>query len=209
MNLNRVTASDPLPPIQQNKQPEYGAWLQQQDWSEAEVFWRQLLKGFTAPTPLVVDRTLAGNMPGQEENQGSQEVRLSAAVTSALVSLAQQHRLTLTTIVQGAWALLLSRYCGEDEVLFGTLSVGQWSTEDGDETVTGQFVNLLPMRVGLPPDTPLLPWLKKLQARQVARQPYEHTPLAKLREWSDVPEGVPLFESIVAFENNSVEPVVQ
>jgi len=77
----------------------------QQELSKAEGFWRQLLHGFTAPTPVVVDQ--APQAPRQERVVLEQEIRLSKASTSGLQSLAQQHQLTLNTVVQGAWALLL------------------------------------------------------------------------------------------------------
>ena len=189
--------------MQQGIYCDFHEWLQQQDWSQAEWFWRQMLKGFTAPTPLTVDRVLADNFPDQQQSRRQQEIRLSAAVTSALEALARQHQLRLNTIIQGAWSLLLSRYSGAEEVLFGILRVGHWPAGGG------QFVNILPLRVRVPPDMPVLPWLKKLQAQQIARQPYEHTPLIKVREWSEVPEGLPLFESIVAFESKPIAVAVQ
>lgn len=195
--------------MQQGIYWDFHEWLQQQDWSRAEWFWRQMLKGFTTPTPLTVDQVLADNFPAQQHSRGQQEVRLSAAVTSALEALAQQHQLTLNTIIQGAWSLLLSRYSGAEEVLFGLLNVGRWPVVAGAETGAGQFVNLLPIRIDVPPDRLVLPWLKKLQAQQVAWQPYEHTPLAKVWAWSDVPVGLPLFESIVAFESKPIAAAVQ
>jgi amino acid adenylation domain-containing protein len=207
VKLNSVEDIYPLLPRQQGIYWDFQEWLQQQDWSKAEWFWRQVLKGFSIPTPLTVNRVVADHFPDQQQSRGQQEIRFTAAVTSALEALAQQHQLTLNTIIQGAWSLLLSRYCGAEEVLFGVLKVGRWPV--GTETGVGQFVNLLPIRIGLPPDLPVLPWLKKLQAQQIARQPYEHTPLAKVREWSDVPVGLPLFESIVAFESNLMATAVQ
>ena len=91
---------------------EYIVWLQQQNLALAEEFWRSILKGLTAPTPLVVDRACL-NLSDESERYGEEQILLSAAATAALQSFARQHQLTVSTLVQGAWALLLSRYSGE------------------------------------------------------------------------------------------------
>ncbi len=183
----------------QLKQPrlyqDYIEWLQQQAWDKGEVFWRQALKGFTAPTPLVVDQS------GSGEGYGEQEIWLLETPVSALQTLAQQHQLTLNTMVQGAWALLLSRYSGEEDVVFGATRACRRSAVTGAESMVGLFINTLPVRVRVPSAMPLLPWLKELRAQQIALRAYEHTPLVKIQEWSDLPGGKPLFESILVFEN--------
>ncbi len=179
---------------------DYIAWLGRQDLSRAEEFWRRALQGFAAPTPLVV-----ANPPRQlsddEKGHGLQEIRLSAATTSALRSLARQHDLTLNTLVQGAWALLLSRYSGEEDVVFGATRACRRSGVEGAESMVGLLINTLPVRVRLSPEMLLLPWLKELRAAQVLLRAYEHSPLVKVQEWSDVPRGTPLFDSILVFEN--------
>lgn len=87
---------------------DYIAWLQQQDLSKAEALWRQTLKGFTAPTPLGVDR-LASELPKNRRNYERHQVYLSSATTDALESFLRQHRLTMNTLVQGAGRV---RLCG-------------------------------------------------------------------------------------------------
>lgn len=179
---------------------DYIRWLQAQDPGRGEAFWRRWLKDFTAPTPLVVDR-IGATVPGQDKSHGEQEDRLSSAATSALRSLAQKHQLTLNTMVQAAWALLLSRYSGEEDVLFGTTRACRRSSVEGAESMVGLFINTLPLRVRVPPHMPVLPWLRELRAQQIALREYEHTPLVKTQEWSEVPGGTPLFESLLVFEN--------
>ena len=78
---------------------DYIAWLQQQDLSQAETFWRLALKGFTAPTPLGVDKAL-GNLSNEGESYSEQQIHLSMAATAALQSFVRQHQLTLNTVVQ-------------------------------------------------------------------------------------------------------------
>ncbi len=96
---------------------DYIAWLQDQDLTPAEDFWRKKLIGFTAPTPLAID-TKRENRPGTETDYHQQKDKMDAHVTIRLKALAQSQRLTLNTIIQGTWAILLSRYSGEKEVVF-------------------------------------------------------------------------------------------
>jgi amino acid adenylation domain-containing protein/thioester reductase-like protein len=179
---------------------DYIAWLQQQDLSQAEAFWRKLLQGFTAPTQLRVSR-FANGATGYDE----QSLKLSPATTAALQSLARQHKLTLNTLVQGAWAILLSRYSGEEDVVFGATSAGRPPALVGSESMVGLFINTLPVRVQVCGDDLLIPWLQKLQAQQVEAQQYEYSPLVQVQGWSEVPRDLPFFESILVFENYPVD----
>ena len=187
---------------------DYITWLQQQDLSQAETFWRQALQGFTAPTPLVVDRVV-GSRPNQRETYDEQHLQLSAAVTDALQSLARHHHLTLNTLVQGAWALLLSRYSGEEDVVFGATVSGRPHALSGVESMVGLFINTLPVRVQVSGEAFLLPWLQHIQAQQVEREQYSYTPLVEIQGWSNVPRGMVLFESLVVFENYPVDASLQ
>jgi amino acid adenylation domain-containing protein len=181
---------------------DYIDWLHKQDLSKAEEFWRQTLKGFTAPTPLTVARS-GDQGPDNGEIRGEQEIKLSEAATAALRSLAQANNFTLNTVVQGAWALLLSRYSGEEDVVFGAIRACRRSTIEGAESIAGLFINTVPLRVRVAPRMQVLPWLQTLREQWVALRDYEHTPLVKIQGWSDVPRSRPLFESIFNFQDPS------
>ncbi|HEX8651125.1 MAG TPA: non-ribosomal peptide synthase/polyketide synthase [Pyrinomonadaceae bacterium] len=183
---------------------DYIAWLRQQNLSQAETFWREALKGFTAPTPLVVDR-VASDSSEPETIHGEQQVRLSADATARLQRLSRASQLTLNTLVQGAWALLLARYSGEEDVVFGSTVSGRPAALAGVEEMVGLFINTLPVRAQVAPADSLLSWLKKLQAWQTELRQYEYSPLVEVQGWSEVPRGLPLFESILVFENYPVD----
>ncbi|OUL26116.1 non-ribosomal peptide synthetase [Nostoc sp. 106C] len=179
---------------------DYIAWLKQQDLSQAEAFWRKVLQGFTAPTQLRVSSS-ANDATGYDE----QSLKLSPATTAALKSLARQHKVTVNTLVQGAWAILLNRYSGEEDVVFGATSAGRPPALVGSDSMVGLFINTLPVRVQVSGDELLIPWLQKLQAQQVEAQQYEYSPLVQVQGWSEVPRDLPLFESILVFENYPVD----
>ncbi|MEG4517835.1 MULTISPECIES: amino acid adenylation domain-containing protein [unclassified Microcoleus] len=186
---------------------DYIVWIQQQNLSEAESFWRQRLQGFTAPTPLPIERGFGDAAP--EESDREQQILLPVATTAALRSLARQQQLTLNTLVQGAWGLLLSRYSGEEDVIFGTVVSGRPPDLAGVESMVGLFVNTQPARVKIRPKDSLLSWLKQLQDGQIEARQYEYSPLVEVQRWSEVPRGLPLFDTLVVFENYPLESSLQ
>jgi amino acid adenylation domain-containing protein len=181
----------------------YLAWLERQDKEGARVFWQSYLAGITSPTPLVKDRTVAG--PEMFSGTwGRRSCRLTFEETDALTSFAAEHQLTLNTLVQGAWALLLSRYGGEKTVVFGQVVSGRPAELPGSDSMLGLFINTLPVRIEVPPNTSPAAWLKGLQRDNVELRKYEYSSLMSIQQWSHVPRGVPLFESILVFENYPV-----
>jgi amino acid adenylation domain-containing protein len=186
---------------------EYISWLGKQSPADTEAFWRQQLAGFRAPTPLVVDHLtlLDASDTGFEEAK----VALSDEASAALQAFARKNQLTLGTLVQAAWALLLSRYSGEPDVLFGGTVSGRSAPVPGIDRMIGLFINTLPVRVRTPPTAKVLDWLATLQAQQAELREHEHAPLVEVQRWSDVPRGTPLFESLVVFENYPVEDALR
>jgi amino acid adenylation domain-containing protein len=196
-----------LQPERSRPYGDYIEWLGKQDLTRAEGFWRRTLDGVTAATPLTADR--ARRADADEEDFGKQEIRLSKTLTSALHSLARSHQITPNTLLMGVWALLLSRYSGEEDVVFGATRSTRHTTLEEAEAMVGLLINTLPVRVRVCAQMPLLTWLKELRAQWIAARPYEHTPLLKVHEWSEIPAGRPLFESILIFENYSLNSVLR
>jgi amino acid adenylation domain-containing protein len=182
---------------------EYISWLQEQDSSQAKKFWQQRLKGFEAPTLLVVDQ-LISNQPQQDTYQEI-PFKLSFDITNQLQSLAQKHHLTLNNLVQGAWGLLLSRYSGETDIVFGATVSGRPSDLPNIDRMVGLFINTLPVRLQISGQEKLIPWLKALQSQQFEQESYTYYSLADIQKNSDIPPNMSLFESILVFENYPVD----
>ncbi|MFY0568156.1 non-ribosomal peptide synthase/polyketide synthase [Archangium lansingense] len=177
---------------------DYIAWLSRRDASADEAWWRSYLEGFSAPTSLPADTHAA---PGQGQPP-TLELDLSAEATAALQAFARQHQLTVNTLTLAAWAFVLSRYSGEQDVVFGSTVAGRPPELPGSDTLVGIFINTLPTRVRLPSgSSALLPWLQALQTQQSEQRQYEHSPLVQVQSSSQVPRGVPLFDSLLVFEN--------
>jgi amino acid adenylation domain-containing protein/non-ribosomal peptide synthase protein (TIGR01720 family) len=183
---------------------DHVVWLGQQDQAAAENFWRETLKAFTEPTSLGIENTHP-TLAEQEQGYGEESLHLSKTSTESLQTFARQNQLTLSTLLYGAWSILLSRYSGERDVVFGVTSSGRPPDLRDSEAMVGLFINTLPLRVNVPSDQFLIPWLQELQERLVELRQYEYSSLVQVQEWSDVPRGRALFESIFVFENYPVD----
>ncbi|MBP5972965.1 TauD/TfdA family dioxygenase [Brasilonema sp. CT11] len=183
---------------------DYIAWLKKQDLSKAEEFWRNTLQGFTKPTPLGIPAD-SDSFFEQEEHSEEQRTYLPLTATAALQSLTQQHHLTLNTLIQGVWALLLSRYSDEQDVVFGITVSGRSADLTGIESMVGLFINTLPMRVKVFAEASLWAWLTDIQTYNQELRQYEYSPGGQVHQWSEVPGILPLYESILVFENYPVD----
>jgi amino acid adenylation domain-containing protein len=177
---------------------DYIDWSQQQDTSKSEGYWRELLRGYN-PAPIGSTQTI-GYLESEREYAEIQ-ASLPKEVTESLRALASENQLTLNAIVQGAWALLLSRYSGEDDVIFGEVRAGRHWTSDKAKSMVGLFIHTVPMRVQVRPEAKLLPWLREIRQSATARREHENTPLIQIQGWSGVPRGMSLFESLYVYDN--------
>jgi non-ribosomal peptide synthetase component F len=107
----------------------------------------------------------------------------------------------VNTLVQGSWALLLSRYSGQPDVVFGATVSGRPAELPGVENMIGMFINTVPTRVTINHHQDTITWLRQLQTEQVESRRYDFVSLAQLQTWSDLPPATNLFNSAVVFEN--------
>jgi len=174
---------------------DHARWLALVDHEAAERFWCEQLGDFSEPTPLAIpERPDAAPF-------GMVSVTLSEDETSALTRFARENALTLNTVFQGAWSLLLSRYSGRDDVVFGTTSSGRPADLEGAEDMVGLFINTLPTRVRMRDGAALVDWLRDIQETYTRARQYEYVPLARVQSWSGVPRGTSMFETIYTFES--------
>lgn len=189
-----------LPPVRPFR--DYIAWLQRQDLTQAEKFWRDYLRGFTAATPLPLAQTPSQSSTINSRHAHSERrTRLRRDVTEKLIRLSRSYQLTINTVVQGAWAILLSRYSGEHDVVFGATVSGRPSDLEGIESMIGIFINTLPVRAGTGVDESVGQWLQALQNQQAEARQFEYTPLSDVQRWSEANKKQALFEAILVFDN--------
>ena len=178
---------------------EYVRWLGEQERDPAEAYWRGVLGGFTTPTRMPYDRPAAPDYRPRATEMV--EMDIPPGLSARLAEVAKRARLTTSTIVLGAWAMLLSRYSGSRDVCFGGTVSGRTPDLAGVDSVIGMLVNTLPVRVLVDGRQDLVSWLAGLQAEQAHARGFETVSLTQAQSWSGLPAGDNLFDSIVVFEN--------
>ncbi|WP_431081179.1 non-ribosomal peptide synthase/polyketide synthase [Pseudomonas thivervalensis] len=185
-----------LPKANAGRYRDYIAWLQRQDGQLSEAFWTAQLATLQEPT------RLARVMSASEIHSGHGDhfQTLDATRTQALEQFARQQKVTVNTLVQAAWLLLLQRYTGHDSVAFGATVAGRPADLPGIEQQVGLFINTLPVIAAPRPDQTVGAWLQAVQAQNLSLREFEHTPLADIQRWAGQ-GGEALFDNILVFEN--------
>ncbi|NET72096.1 MAG: amino acid adenylation domain-containing protein [Sphaerospermopsis sp. SIO1G2] len=181
---------------------EYIEWLQQQDIPTAKQFWRQKLQEFETPN----DLGLANNQQQKTEKiYHEQYFQFSSKLTEELQSIARKHHLTLNSLVQGAWSLLISRYSREKDIVFGATVSGRQPVLANIDAMVGLLINTIPMRIKIDDQQALITWLQDIQTQGIEQEQYSYLSLAEIQQESDILPGMSLFTSVVVFENYPVD----
>ncbi|MBB2885147.1 MULTISPECIES: non-ribosomal peptide synthase/polyketide synthase [Pseudomonas] len=186
---------------------DYIEWLTQQDAQVTEGFWKGQLAGFDEPTRLAKALVWTGS-DAANTAQGEHFLTLDQAQTAGLNGFAREQKVTLNTLVQAAWLLLLQRYTGLDTVSFGATVSGRPAQLAGVEQQIGLFINTLPVVASPRAEQPLAQWLQQVQAQNLALREQEHTALFDIQRWAGQ-GGEALFDNILVFENYPISEALQ
>ncbi|MFI1288116.1 amino acid adenylation domain-containing protein [Streptomyces sp. NPDC020792] len=181
-----------LPPVTPYR--DYLAWLAGQDRHAAEEAWRTVLSGVEEPTRLVSDDRL--RTPVAPERL---LVEVPAGLSRELTAAARRQDLTVNTVFQGAWALVLSRLTGRTDVVFGGTVSGRPADLPGVENIVGLFINTLPVRVRLDPSEPVGEMLARFQRQQAGLMSHQHLNLPDVHALAGA--SGELFDTITVTEN--------
>ncbi len=174
-------------------------WVQHRDFSASLPFWRDYLEGVTGPTA-APGAHIGSPVSCSGVNVGELMIRVSPSATAKLRQVATREGVTLNTLVQAAWACVLSRYLGEDDVVFGSVRSGRHVPVAHAATTIGLFINTVPVRSRFVPDLGVSEWLRGLRAAWIAMRPHEHTPLTEVQRCCPIPAGRRLFETLLNFQ---------
>ncbi|HEX5107390.1 MAG TPA: amino acid adenylation domain-containing protein [Vicinamibacterales bacterium] len=196
---------NPLPASRGTSTPfrRHVEWLERQSTAAGETFFKTLLTGFRAPTSIAIDRLSVA--ASADTLHGEAWAFAGEDTTRRLRQLAQSHGLTMNTIVMGAWAVLLQRYSGDTDVVFGATRACRRSSVEGADSAIGLFINTVPVRVAIRDEDALLDTMRAIRRQWLAMRPFEHTPLARIKAHSEVPAAGRLFDTLVVFEGYSLD----
>ncbi|MEU8196723.1 amino acid adenylation domain-containing protein [Microbispora amethystogenes] len=169
---------------------EHLAWLGRQDKEAAREAWRRALAGVEEPT--LVASASAGSTTGQVVVEPDREL------TQALRDLARRQGVTLNTVLQVAWAVLVGMLSGRRDVVFGVTVAGRPAELPGMEHMVGLFINTIPLRVRLDPAASIVRILAEVQAAQSELLNHQHLGLTEIQRLAG-PGAT--FDTLMAFEN--------
>ncbi len=194
-------ANRPVPPPFE----QFAEWAARRGGDSAtEAFWREALAGIDTPTPAPGSGPTDGKTDSGEFGPATISHRLDVQLSEALRSVASAHDLTLATVLQGVYAMLLSQEADTDDLLFATTRAGRRSAPFDTETMVGLLMVTSPVRLQLQPDETFTQWCSRVREFNLAVRDFEHVPLANLRAWSEIPRPAPLAETVFSFETASM-----
>ncbi|MGE7092947.1 amino acid adenylation domain-containing protein [Lysinibacillus sp. NPDC048646] len=185
-----------------SKKPSYGNYLswrnEKENQNKSKDFWSRELEGIMEPTLLNIEKT---NKEGNVHTNNSISLLLSTEESQKLYNSAKLRKVSLNTLCLGSWALVLSKYSKNHDIIFGVTGSGRSTEIINSENIVGLFINTLPIRIKVGNEAEIGLWLKSIQNKQWELREYEHSSLTDIKEWSDMENSSPLFNQIFVFEN--------
>lgn len=189
--IYRAGGIDPLPAPRPYR--DYIGWLASQDTAAATQRWRDYLAPLSAPTMLAGgERAAVGSAVPQ-----THEVVLDSDSTAGLTEWARRHGLTLNTVLQFAWAVLLGRLTDRTDMAFGAVVSGRPQQLTGVETMVGLFINTVPVAASTPPRAEVVATCQALQRDTAAMRDLGYLSLSTVQRAS----GKAVFDTLLVFEN--------
>ncbi|OJW54632.1 MAG: hypothetical protein BGO67_05225 [Alphaproteobacteria bacterium 41-28] len=168
---------------------DYIAWLNKQDRSKAVAYWKKELINAT-PTKI-------GTEVIEKANYIRELFALSESQTDALAQFAKVAGVTLNSVFQAVWSLILSQHTRQEEVTFGVTVSGRSISLSGIEDMVGIFINTVPFKVEIRPHESLRDLLQRIQKVTITHQDNSYLPLSEIQATT----ARDLFDSIFVFEN--------
>ena len=170
---------------------DYLAWLGRRDGAADRAAWRDALEGLREPTLLAA--------PAQGDRQSRRhETVLPAALTAELTAFLRGRGLTVATLAQVIWGLLLSRLTGREDVVFGAVVSGRPADLGGSADLIGMCANTVPVRVRVDPGEPLDELLERVRLEQAALLEHQYLGLADIQRETGLGE---LFDTVLVVQN--------
>ncbi len=176
---------------------DYLTFIARQDRAAGLAAWREALAGLEEGTRLAPQQV--GREPLAPEHI---VLSVDATLSVSLNRTAREQALTLNTVMQTAWGILLGRLSGRDDVVFGVTVAGRPAELAGVEHMVGLFINTLPLRLQLRPELPLAVLLRQTQDSQSRLMAHQHLGLAEIQQVAGVGD---LFDTLLVFENYPVD----
>jgi amino acid adenylation domain-containing protein/non-ribosomal peptide synthase protein (TIGR01720 family) len=200
-----LVTGKPIDDLSDDRYEDYIHYIDRVDKIAEENYWRDYLKNLEQSTflPFIsqkVDRNKASG------NYHAVSLELDEKLSSKVTDYAQSNRLTINTLMQGVWAVLLKTYTGNSKIVYGVTVSGRPEDLPGVESRVGMYINSLPLFTHVENHLGIKDWLLMLQAEQVKSRNYQYAPLHSVQSLTDIASD--LFDTLLVFENYPISKVV-
>ncbi|RKR87000.1 amino acid adenylation domain-containing protein [Micromonospora pisi] len=186
---------------------DFATWAGQRSLVADQRFWRTRLDGVTLPTPLPL-HPATSTPPRGPDSVRELTHQLDPARSATLHRAASAVGVPLSTLVTAAWAVLLHRYSGERDVVFGAVRSCRRGSIDRADTIIGMVINTVPLRIDVRPELTVRDWLVDVRAQIDAVRAHQAAPLTAVQGWSGLPASTPLFDSLLMYEHRDLQTVL-
>jgi amino acid adenylation domain-containing protein/non-ribosomal peptide synthase protein (TIGR01720 family) len=200
-----LAAGSPVKEQEEDKYEDYIRYIERGSKEAEEDYWRQYMKGVEQGTLLPFINTTSERTKGSGSYK-TLSLHLDATLTEKIQGYAQKHRLTVNTVMQGVWSLLLHRYTRNKDIVYGVIVSGRPDDLPNVEKRVGMYINTLPLHSAIEEGQKVTDWMEMLQAQQVSSRQYQYTPLNKIQNLAGLQGD--LFDSILIFENYPVSEII-
>jgi amino acid adenylation domain-containing protein/non-ribosomal peptide synthase protein (TIGR01720 family) len=174
----------------------YIRWLEKQDKETAARYWANYLESFEEQTGVPKTRI---SKEGSRYKNETVSVVLDKEKTAGLNKLAGRNHVTLNTVTQAVWGILLGRYNGKEDMVFGAVVSGRPSGLEGVESMVGLFINTIPVRIKFEGKMKFYRLLQQVQEEALAGEPYHYHPLAEIQSGTALKQN--LINHLFVYEN--------
>jgi amino acid adenylation domain-containing protein len=204
-NYDLLFTGDSIPLVTEDRYEDFIRYLESPDKANSEEYWRNYLKGVTESTLLPFTSSSADRNKGVGKYD-TVKLRLSADETSQIERFAQESRITVNTMMQGAWSYLLHGYTCQKDIVYGIIVSGRPDDLPNVERRVGMYINTLVLHSEIREDHTISAWLQNIQAEQVASRQHQNTPLQEALRYTGVHGD--LFDSLMIVENYPVSKAI-
>ncbi len=181
-------------------------WHESWDSTEAQRYWREAIGSLEEPTR--VEGIATGlQVPSRDTHRLEADRVLGDDLTARLRNVAESHKGSLSSVVQTAWSVLLSRTLGRTAVTFGNTRAGRRDTVPGADQMVGTFITTVPIHADLT-DVTLGQLISRIRAQHVASRPHEHISLVELSELTSIEDHRPAFDSLVIYDHHDLNGAI-
>ncbi|HEX6967972.1 MAG TPA: amino acid adenylation domain-containing protein [Micromonosporaceae bacterium] len=184
--------------------PDFAGWLNRRSPDIDRGYWQERLHETVLPTPLPL-RPVTGLPPRRPESMREIVTTLGESERAALRQAAESAGVSLSTLLHAAWAVLLHRYSGEQDVVFGVARSCRRDTSVDADQIIGLVINTVPLRITVNADLTVRDWLRRVRTQLSELGTHQLTPLETIHKWSGLHATTPLFESLLMYEHRDMQ----